>query len=266
MLAHAERNAALTPRVGRAGTRPRRLIGFLAWSVALHGLVLSAPFSPLRPVATVLERPLEVKLAPPPVAPTLSRSEPIRLTSPLRRDRPAATSRRSARAAPEINPPALVAPPAATHVIAVSTAGEPVPTPVVPLAARSEVPVLAVAPAAAVSERVVDRPAVTANSAFDGALLDAYTRTLSVEVAKMRRYPAVARLRGWQGTAILTINLSATGVVLKTTVSRSSGHAVLDDQALRMLAEVSPLPGVPAALHGRPLVIELPVVFALVAS
>lgn len=266
MLAQAERDADLTPGLGCAGVRPRRLIGFLACSVVLHGLVLMAPFSPLRPV-TALERPLDVKLAPLPAAPTVSKAEPARLASALRRERPAAASPRSIRAVPEANSPKLAAPSSTTNVITVPTATESMRTPVVPLTARSDsAPLVAVAPAAPVSEPAVERPPVTANAALDGASLDAYTRTLSVEVAKMRRYPAVARLRGWQGTAILTISLSANGVVLKTTVSRSSGHAVLDDQALRMLAEASPLPGVPPALHGRPLVIELPVVFALVAS
>lgn len=109
-------------------------------------------------------------------------------------------------------------------------------------------------------------PIVASERAIDGAALDAYAQILSAEIARQRRYPAVARMRGWQGTAVLAITLSPGGAVLKSALSRSSGYAVLDEQALKMVAEASPLPGAPTTLRGRALEFELPVVFTLAAS
>jgi periplasmic protein TonB len=119
---------------------------------------------------------------------------------------------------------------------------------------------------AAVPSSVAPIPVLAAERATEGAALDAYARTLSAEITRQRRYPAVARMRGWQGTAVLAITLSPGGAVLKSALSRSSGYAVLDEQALKMVAEASPLPSAPPPLRGRALEFELPVVFTLAAS
>ena len=77
-------------------------------------------------------------------------------------------------------------------------------------------------------------------------------------------YPPLARRRGWQGTVLIEVWLDADGEQLKRQILQSSGHAVLDQAALRSVARNQFAPytldgiGQPARLH-------LPVIFSLSA-
>jgi protein TonB len=51
------------------------------------------------------------------------------------------------------------------------------------------------------------------------------------------RYPAAARRRGQEGTVLLTVSVAADGSVSEVLVARSSGHAVLDDEAVRTVRQ-----------------------------
>lgn len=102
------------------------------------------------------------------------------------------------------------------------------------------------------------RPAVV-----DPAMLAAYGRELAGAVATQQRYPRIALLRQWQGTALLQLELAADGRLLGVRVLSSSGHDTLDRQALDMVRAALPLPAMPAALAGRPLTVEVPVVFRI---
>ncbi|MHB1397605.1 MAG: energy transducer TonB [Trichloromonadaceae bacterium] len=46
-------------------------------------------------------------------------------------------------------------------------------------------------------------------------------------------YPRLARQRGWEGLVALRVRVSAAGEVLDAWVEHSSGHAVLDQAALK---------------------------------
>jgi periplasmic protein TonB len=45
-------------------------------------------------------------------------------------------------------------------------------------------------------------------------------------------YPAIARRRGWQGSVLLTFQLSPEGMARDIVVARSSGHEMLDEAAM----------------------------------
>lgn len=100
-------------------------------------------------------------------------------------------------------------------------------------------------------------------SAPDVGMLMAYGRELASAVATHQRYPRIALLRQWQGTALLQLELAADGRLLGVRVLSSSGHDTLDRQALDMVREAVPLPQLPAALAGRPLTVDVPVVFRI---
>ena len=51
------------------------------------------------------------------------------------------------------------------------------------------------------------------------------------------RYPASARRRGQDGTVLLAVTVAADGSVREVLVARSSGHAVLDDEAVRTVQQ-----------------------------
>jgi len=93
--------------------------------------------------------------------------------------------------------------------------------------------------------------------------LTAYGRALAGAVATRQRYPRVAQLRQWQGTAVLQLELASDGRLVNVRVLSSSGHEILDRQALEMVREAVPLPPLPAALAGRQLTVDVPVVFRL---
>ena len=68
-----------------------------------------------------------------------------------------------------------------------------------------------------------------------------------------RNYNALERerRRGWEGRVELSLRALAQGGAPRITLARSSGHAVLDEQALELIGRavlVTPLPG---ALRGQ---------------
>jgi periplasmic protein TonB len=100
-------------------------------------------------------------------------------------------------------------------------------------------------------------------SAPDPALLKAYGGVLAQAIGRRKNYPRLARIRNWQGTAELRLQLGTDGTLKGLTLARSSGFPVLDEQALTMVKETVPLPEMPEGLRGREFAITVPVVFRL---
>ncbi len=97
----------------------------------------------------------------------------------------------------------------------------------------------------------------------DPAAVSAYGRHVAGAVSMHQRYPRIAQLRQWQGTALLQVELAASGQLQSVRVISSSGHDVLDQQAIDMVRAATPLPPLPAPLAGQILTIDVPVVFRL---
>ena len=57
------------------------------------------------------------------------------------------------------------------------------------------------------------------------------------------RYPPLARRRAWQGTVVLELSISATGVVETVALQKSSGFALLDREAMRVARQWRYEPG-----------------------
>ena len=66
---------------------------------------------------------------------------------------------------------------------------------------------------------------------------------------RFKRYPASAR--GASGTVVVRFELNRTGDVIGSAVTKSSGNAVLDQEALNILRRASPFPPFPAAKPGE---------------
>ncbi len=216
--------------------KQRRVVLALLFSMLIHGMLLALVpgwrtnvFKP-QPV-------LSVQL------PELVRTEPAPAALPAK-PQPKAIPMVTERARSEFK---LPQPPRIETSVAPQPQAEPTEIPpVVPLTA---------APTPA--------PLVVAKAVPDSALLDSYGKTLSTLIAKYQRYPRIAQLRGWQGTAQVLLSVSATGRMVNVVILRSSGFEVLDDQALEMVQQATPLPQPPEALRGREFTVMVPIVFKL---
>ena len=90
-----------------------------------------------------------------------------------------------------------------------------------------------------------------------------YRISLAIAARRFKRYPLLARERGWEGTAEIALSVSAHLPVPEVTVVRSSGHAALDRQAQEMMVQAAGAAVLPESLKGRDLRLLLPVQFSL---
>ena len=134
--------------------------------------------------------------------------------------------------------------------VAPPTAVRPVPAPV---AVAPTPPVVAPKPP----------PAPIIDEAREKRMLLTYGQSLSKEIKRYQKYPPPAQRRGWEGTTEVVLQISADGKVTTITLGKSSGHAILDEEALDMVRRASPLPQAPPDLRGRALAVTVPIVFRL---
>jgi protein TonB len=90
---------------------------------------------------------------------------------------------------------------------------------------------------------------------------DLYRSRLAAQARRLKRYPPLARERGWLGgVEVEVIDHGATPLFR---VRRSSGHALLDQQALDLMAQAARLVAVPEALRRTGFRFVLPVEYRL---
>jgi len=80
---------------------------------------------------------------------------------------------------------------------------------------------------------------------------------------KYKRYPRVALDNNWEGRAVVRMIVGANGMIASISVVSTSGHEILDKQALDMIQKAKPRVQIPAGLRGKEFPIEIPVVYEL---
>ena len=90
-----------------------------------------------------------------------------------------------------------------------------------------------------------------------------YSSLLQAWLEKHKKYPRRAKLRHWQGTAMLRFTIDGAGNVLDYRIERSSGHAVLDEEVAAMIRRAAPLPPAPSEMQSARLEFVVPVRFLL---
>lgn len=90
-----------------------------------------------------------------------------------------------------------------------------------------------------------------------------YGNLLAREIAKHKRYPRIAQMRGWQGETMIELQLDGSGKVLSSKIHDSSGHEALDKQALEMVEQAAPFPLPPEALRSKTFTLLVPISFRL---
>jgi protein TonB len=108
-------------------------------------------------------------------------------------------------------------------------------------------------------------PGLPSGAGIDQAALDAFGLGVARHIGESRRdYPLRARRLRQEGTAEVVVKVGADGKVKDITVTRSSGHRLLDEEAVERVRSVLPLPKAPPDLRGREFSIQVPISFKLV--
>jgi periplasmic protein TonB len=184
--------------------------------------------------------------------------------------------------APVLAPPAVTAPtpresgpkpqPAPTRpsVVARQDAAPIAPRVIQPAPAPSPAaaePVTAPAPASLATPHPDAAPAPNAAAdvapAADPSLLARYGQALSELLARQQRYPRLAAARGWEGDVVLKLVIARKGQLVGVQVVRSSGHAVLDENALELVAAAQPFPALAGQGSGDDLEVTVPIHYQL---
>jgi len=189
--------------------------------------------------APVVEEPapvLEAPSAPPESEPAWAltpKPKPKPKPKPVARARPLPEAERAA-------PPPPAAAPAAVVEAAPATAPS---------------PVASVAP-----QRLAPEP--TADQG-DDAMLAQYRLAVIAAARRYKRYPRAALDNNWNGKAEVRMTIGANGVIASMSIKSSSGHDILDRQALDMIRKAKPLTPIPESLRGREFAVDIPVIFSL---
>jgi protein TonB len=87
-----------------------------------------------------------------------------------------------------------------------------------------------------------------------------WNSAISAALERAKRYPADARSRGDQGTAVVSFSIDRSGRVLSSRIARSSGSSALDQETLATVARAS-LPPAPAEHPGARFSFSVPIRF-----
>lgn len=147
------------------------------------------------------------------------------------------------------------------------------PEPVVePEVAPSEPPVIAVPPTPEAPPSPVPPvpvevtppppPPGPTQSELDAAK-NAYGNSLRNAMIQHKKYPTIAKRRGWQGDVVLEFTIDGSGNILSKKIIESSSYDALDNQAMSMAEKAAPFPKPPATLAGQTFVVKVRIPFKL---
>lgn len=149
--------------------------------------------------------------------------------------------------------PVLTAPPAVERPLAAAPLTE-----VVPASTGQEVREVVTAPIA-----VGPAKAKPENEGVSADGLRQYRIELAGAARRFRDYPALARGRGWEGVAEVSVSMNAGLPAPSLKLVKSSGHGVLDEQAMEMLSRAVAATPLPESLLGRSFAVPMPIRFSL---
>ena len=227
---------------------PRAFTYAVGASLALHAVLLglrapepqSPPALPGVTITAHLAEP-EPEPAPPPAAAPVEPKPEAKVEKPKPR--------------PKVERPKPAPPAPSTLSVA--------PAPIEPAPPSSE-------PAPAPPVRTVPGPVASAPAANPAppapdlsTLIAEYRSQFIGAAVRYKRYPLAARDNGWEGDVVVHLEVSANGELGELKLKKSSGHAVLDEQALEMFRLASPQVPLPAALRGRAFSFDVRAVYSL---
>lgn len=90
-----------------------------------------------------------------------------------------------------------------------------------------------------------------------------YNSKVLARLRAAKKYPAAARGKGIEGTAILSFTISSSGRLTSARVVRGAGHALLDSAVLAMARNAAPFPAFPSSISKSQMTFSVPVQFKI---
>lgn len=90
-----------------------------------------------------------------------------------------------------------------------------------------------------------------------------YRLSLAREARRFKRYPGLARERGWEGVVVVVVTTVAGVGIPQVKLSQSSGFDPLDQAALELLELAVQSAVLPESLRGHPFALTLPIHYRL---
>jgi len=113
--------------------------------------------------------------------------------------------------------------------------------------------------------KLTSRSALAADSSGRSpqvAAAQIHTRLLA-NLARHFNYPMMARLRGWEGTVLIGLDVEANGQLRQIHLARGSGYDVLDQSAIESVRRIERLQDASGRWSGQRHQIRLPVIYRL---
>jgi periplasmic protein TonB len=89
-----------------------------------------------------------------------------------------------------------------------------------------------------------------------------YLARLSAKLERNKKYPSEARRQKIEGIVLIRFTIRRDGSVASCTLARSSGNALLDEEAVSLPERAGPFPPIPDEIAGEQLELTVPVTFS----
>ncbi|MBR56805.1 MAG: hypothetical protein CMH54_01975 [Myxococcales bacterium] len=93
--------------------------------------------------------------------------------------------------------------------------------------------------------------------------LRAYGKSIHGAVVQHQNYPRVARRLELEGKTLVEISVNLEGELVHVVINRSSGHELLDKEALRMVEAAAPFDHLPVGYSESEVTVVIPIKFRL---
>ena len=95
-------------------------------------------------------------------------------------------------------------------------------------------------------------------------VINDYSSMLRAHIERFKRYPRMAQIRGWKGEVLIEAEIDGNGLLISSTIVRSSGRSILDKEGLAMMQRSIPFPLPPKYLKNNTFIITIPISFSLI--
>ena len=90
-----------------------------------------------------------------------------------------------------------------------------------------------------------------------------YQQQLAGWLSKFQFYPATAKKLNIEGTVLVKVSIKSDGTILKSGIEKSSGSDILDQAALQLLDQATPLPAFPDRFEADEITFIAPITYNL---